>query len=154
MYGVVNYPMVKALVFVCLYQPYGTFPVLAKALADLERRDGTRAFQLATILGLAGSRRFQCPSCKTIRLGEPIPDNTFESQLAIVCTDGAVVPNSIDDARHYYENMANRSKWVEIWARIRLACQCVPDALRDSVFSFFDMVGVTEGGVLGPGTTL
>jgi hypothetical protein len=152
-YGVVNYPMVKTSIFVCLYQPYGTFPILAKALADLEKGDGTRALQLATVLGLAGARRFQCPSCKTIRLGKPIPDTMFESQIATICTDGTVVPNSIDDARHYYENMANRSKWVEIWARIRLACLCVPGVLRRSIFSFF-LHDLTEGGVFGRRITL
>ena len=136
LYGVVDYPMIKTLVFVCLYRPYGTFPVLAKVLADLERGDGTSAFRLATVLQLAGARRFQCASCDGIGLGEPIPDTTFEIQLAIVCTDGAVVPDSIDDARQYYEDLAKRSRWAEVWARVALGCQCVPGASKDCTITF------------------
>jgi hypothetical protein len=121
-YGIVDYPLLRYLLFLSLNQPYGAFPLLAKALSDLEKGDGVATFKLAALFQLPGTTQFQC-SCDDS--ADPLSENFFEAQLAIICTDGAAVQDDLEDLHHYYQTLARQSKWAEIWARIRIGCSCV-----------------------------
>jgi len=121
-YGIVDYSMLKMLLFNSLYQPYALFPLLARALSDLEKGDATKVFGLATLLQFPGTKQLHC-SCD----GSPNPfsDNGFEAQTAIICTDGEKIQNTLEDSQNHYEKLARQSKWAEIWANIRIGCSCV-----------------------------
>nr|GAT44291.1 predicted protein [Mycena chlorophos] len=108
-YGVVDYSLVKNVIFQSLYQPYKEFPALAQALADLA------AGNASTIYAASGAQEFTCAP------GAAPVNKMFEAGASITCTD--VTPNdTLADLQSYYAGMAAISEFADVWVPVRIAC--------------------------------
>jgi hypothetical protein len=123
-YGLVDYRMAKSTVFKFLYAPYsGTSlsvnsTVLAAALAAAEARDGRPLW--AVNKGALVELNCECDKPST-----PPARGGLETTLAIACSDGDIVSDSLDELQTHYEGMAEFSGFAELW-NIRVSCSYVP----------------------------
>ena len=111
-YGYVDYRMLHAFVFRCLYSPFATYRRLAQGLADLAAGNGT------TVLKAVIPAPFECSRDPSKGLDQ----NSIEAQMAILCNDGADVPADLHSAQKHFEMMSNASEFGNIWAFIRVIC--------------------------------
>ena len=42
--------------------------------------------------------------------------------IAIQCNDGSLVPETLESAELYFEELAKTSEWADIWARLKFSC--------------------------------
>jgi hypothetical protein len=99
-YGVVDYNYLRTTVFVSLYFPYSSFPPLADALTDLAKGNAEKLWEIGP------------------NKGAPLDD----PMIAIQCNDGNLIPETLEDAELYYDELAKTSEWANIWARLRISC--------------------------------
>ncbi|KAK7032378.1 hypothetical protein VNI00_013126 [Paramarasmius palmivorus] len=115
-YGLVDYERLRATLFHSLYYTFSTWATLATGLTDLEAGNGTLVYQMLE------TDPVEC-SC------DP-QDHLFESiedvGIAIVCNDGAVVPDTLEDGERFYEELSAASGWGSRWASNRIACGAWP----------------------------
>ncbi|TEB34821.1 hypothetical protein FA13DRAFT_1788447 [Coprinellus micaceus] len=111
-YGVVNYSLLRGVIFSALYSPYRAFQPVADALAQLAAGDG------APLLSLLGAAPYKC-SCNPF---EHIRDAVRDGQTTLVCNDGDEVPNSLEELEEYYEGLVKVSEWADIWGSVRGSC--------------------------------
>jgi hypothetical protein len=109
-YGLVDYARLRSTIFTSLYSPFATFLPLASGLADLAAGDGKLIFQLLE------TSPFQC-SCN-----DQSPEIAGEAQAAILCNDGADIPEALEDFYEYVVDLTKKSTWGEIWASTRAQC--------------------------------
>jgi hypothetical protein len=115
-YGIVDYSLLRRVIFTSLYLPYTLFPILAKALSDLEAGDGTTLFELVA------HQNFECHCDEK---SAPFYDNSFEAQTAIMCSDAQEVHDSPQELHTYYEDLVKVSSWAELLGSIRIRCSWV-----------------------------
>ncbi|KAF7305880.1 AB hydrolase-1 domain-containing protein [Mycena chlorophos] len=108
-YGVVDYSLVKNVIFQSLYQPYKEFPALAQALADLA------AGNASTIYAASGPQEFTCEP------GAAPVNKMFEAGASITCTD-VRLNDTLADLQSYYAGMAAISEFADVWVPVRIAC--------------------------------
>lgn len=121
-YGILDYRTVRGLVFLYLYSPYSfPAPALARALAHIEQRDGKPIFDFAS--AIIQGVNFKC-DCGTKQSPFFFP----EALLAVACSDGDVVDDSVEELQRHYEGMANSSSFAELWD-IRIRCSYITIAL-------------------------
>jgi hypothetical protein len=123
-YGLVDYRMAKSTVFKFLYAPYRGISlsvnstVLAAVLAAAEARDGRPLWDVNK--GKLVELKCECDKSAT-----PPALAGRETTLAIACSDGDVVADSLDELQTHYEGMAEFSDFAELWD-MRVSCSYVP----------------------------
>lgn len=146
-YGVVDYGLVRNLVFHYLYRPtgLGSTPTptisaskLAEMLAALDDGNGLPAWNLQK----AGRPTLKCDcSGKTV---VPLGD----ARIAIACSDGEPVTDTVEELQRHYEAVAQYSSFADIWTA-RTSCAC----LRSQCL--LDIQSLSKGGGLsGPKSAL
>nr|GAT55848.1 predicted protein [Mycena chlorophos] len=108
-YGVVDYSVVKNVVFSSLYQPYTSFPALAQALADLA------AGNSSTIYAASGAQEFTCGP------GAAPLGSALEATISITCND-ATPNDTLADLQRYYTDAAVITEFADVFATGRVAC--------------------------------
>jgi len=114
-YGLLDEITLRSVVFRALYSPYGYFSRLADALADLAQGNGTKAFEMAHPV----EPMFKC-DCGTAK--EQLVREWLDATIAIMCNDGAEVPEDLESSTKYFEMMTNSSEWGDVWSSARLGC--------------------------------
>jgi hypothetical protein len=117
-YGIVDYGLVRRIVFNYLYKPYGSglnSTTVAHILAAVEKGDGKPAWDASK----AGQPALKC-ECP----GVPQPPAMGSASTAIACSDGEPVEDSPEDLEKHYERMAEDSSFADMWS-IRATCMCV-----------------------------
>ncbi|KAJ7083144.1 TAP-like protein-domain-containing protein [Mycena belliarum] len=121
-FGLVDYSMMRHVIFQALYFPYTTFPALAQALADLSRGNATALFKMAEL-----RPPFEC-SCDE-------PSYRFEAVgdagTAVRCNDGERISTAYEDSVDHYRKLSESSAWADVWAPIRMTCLDWPDFPKD-----------------------
>uniref|UniRef100_A0A0W0FNU6 Peptidase S33 tripeptidyl aminopeptidase-like C-terminal domain-containing protein n=1 Tax=Moniliophthora roreri TaxID=221103 RepID=A0A0W0FNU6_MONRR len=113
-YGLVDYALLRYMLFVVLYRPFEQWSTMATALADLEKGNATALVQMA--IGTTSPT----PSPPVF---EP---NTIEIQTAVICNDGDVVPPSLEHAEQHYQEALKVSGWGSMSAAMRIRCSSWP----------------------------
>jgi hypothetical protein len=122
-YGLVDYRMARSLTFRFLYAPYGSkgldAAALSRALAATETGDGRSLWDLAARVR---QKEFRC-NCDQDEDKEETRQAQMdrEGTLAIACSDGDVVNDSLEELQNHYEGMAKMSSFAELW-NIRITC--------------------------------
>ena len=111
-YELVDYEVLRNIIFNSLYSPYTTFQDVARALADLAAGDGT------ALLALSSPSIFQC-SCDP---HEHDTEQVFDGRMTLACNDGDEVPLSLDQLQEYWEKLAGVSDFADLWGSIRTLC--------------------------------
>ncbi|KAF7304001.1 AB hydrolase-1 domain-containing protein [Mycena indigotica] len=112
-YGLVDYSLLRETVFSSLYAPYDRFPILAQALADLERGNGT------TLYAFSGLTQplYQCGDSPSNA------DNANDVQIAVTCSDGAEIKDTFDQLVAFYHSVDKVSQFSEfLVGRQRVTC--------------------------------
>ncbi|KAF8994596.1 TAP-like protein-domain-containing protein [Cyathus striatus] len=117
-YGLLDYERLRSTVFMSLYKPYASFPLLAQGLADFVAGNAT------TLYKIGEQPSFQC-SCGSSPRVVPYVDS--DASIAIRCNDGEKVPGSLEHSVDHYNMMTKMSQWGEIWAIGRVFCSGWPD---------------------------
>ncbi|EFI27616.1 hypothetical protein CC1G_14542 [Coprinopsis cinerea okayama7 len=134
-YGILDYAKFRAIVFSILYSPYGGFSALAEVLAKLAQGDPEPFFTLLA------APPFQC-SC------DPSEELEFasvrDSLVAILCTDGEKVPESLEESQAYFEELSEKSEWADVWAWARLSCLDRPASAKKMSKGFNNSVVLTQ----------
>ncbi|EIN12406.1 hypothetical protein PUNSTDRAFT_130657 [Punctularia strigosozonata HHB-11173 SS5] len=116
-YGLVDYTLVRENVFWWLYSPYQkapmSAPVLASALAALERGDGRPFWALHK-----PELKLECDCSPTKPAAALL---SWESFYAIACGDGKPVDTDVEGLHAFYDEMAKDSSFAEVWEP-RLDC--------------------------------
>ena len=112
-YGYVDYTMLHLFVFQSLYFPITAFPLLAQSLADLVAGNGTNVFETMT------PPPFDC----SVDSSKDLEQNGVESEITVICNDGADIPADLQSTRNYFEMISNMSEFGNMWAAIiRVPC--------------------------------
>ncbi|KAK0210444.1 TAP-like protein-domain-containing protein [Desarmillaria ectypa] len=119
LYGVLDYPSLRMIIFTSLYAPRTTYAILAQALADLELDNGTLLFKMMAPF----YEGFQCSCDPSMTAFASVRD----SLTAIMCNDGAPVPRSLKAAQAHYDRMTAASDWGSMWAGLRISCSGWPE---------------------------
>ncbi|EJD49549.1 hypothetical protein AURDEDRAFT_161106 [Auricularia subglabra TFB-10046 SS5] len=106
-YGLVDWPLMRLLVFGWLYQPYGTFPLLARVLAGLAHGDGTLAFAL-------GGGDDSTWTCGCAPAPAPPPLAAAEVSAAISCGDGDPVRDSLEELEAWHRSQEAISSFADM----------------------------------------
>ncbi|KAF9026337.1 alpha/beta-hydrolase [Hymenopellis radicata] len=123
-YGIVDYRILKNVVYTALWTPYTSFPVLSKGLAELAGGNGATIYQMQ-LSGAVGfemepsGQRFEC-DCPTST--SPSYMNTWEMRLAISCGDGAQVTDSVADLESYWKEASSISSFSDTMTWMRAIC--------------------------------
>ncbi|KAJ7152395.1 Alpha/Beta hydrolase protein [Mycena filopes] len=113
-YALVDYSLLRSVIFNALYTPYSSFPPLAQALALLEGGNGTALY------AMLGDVPFECDCANDTA---SFTDNGAEAAPAVECGDAVPVKDSIGQLTEFYENAARTSQFVEFFlAGIRVSC--------------------------------
>jgi len=114
-YGLLDETTLRGVVFQALYSPYAYFPRLAGALADLAQGNGTTVFEMDHPV----EPLFKC-DCGTGK--EQLVRELADALPAIMCNDGAEVPEDLESSTKYFEMMTSSSEWGDLWSALRLGC--------------------------------
>lgn len=113
-YGLVDYALVRRLVFAFLYTPYAPLaptPNFASALSywlsEAEKGNGQPLWN--AVKGTQEQFKCRCPT--------PLPSTNpgLDPTLAILCGDGDKVEDSIDEIEAHQSRMAQDSSFAELW---------------------------------------
>jgi hypothetical protein len=119
-YGLVDYQAARRVVFQWLYKPYTAAHTVAAALAATEAGDGRPLWELSKSALL--DYHCDCGSKRPDDGGPSVRSQVGrEKTLAIACSDGDVVEDSLDELQEHYEGMAKDSAFAEMWS-MRLSC--------------------------------
>jgi hypothetical protein len=111
-YGLVDYRLVRELLFHFLYWPYGprlTAQMLASALAAAEAGDGRPLWGLAA----SAQAKVNC-DCDGERTVGSNPLQSIEAAIAIACGEADVVRDSFDELRERFKQSLSVSNFSEI----------------------------------------
>ena len=111
---IIDYAMLRQVLFMTLYHPHNMGARLTRALAELEQGNGSLIY--------AGSPRRAWNDLLTCNCRE---DNSFDAfydkSTAISCGDAHYSPDNLDELRDAYEEMAHTSTFAEVWPE-RMFC--------------------------------
>lgn len=118
-YGLVDYSVVRRLVFNFLYRPYSPGPLnataLAGALAAAEGGDGGPFWELQK----ARENAFLC-ECTSAPKPPRVADGA-EVGLAVACGDGDVVGDSLEELQVHFDAVGKTSSFADMWTH-RVRC--------------------------------
>lgn len=104
---------IYTLIFWSLYNPIQRYPILARALRDVEKGETSLITQLLHF-------HLDPPTCPAPPLG---PNTGVEADSAILCTDGDTNNATLAEFESYLSHLNTQSKWIAgNWARIQMAC--------------------------------
>ena len=109
-YGIVDFSMVKFVIFRALYQPYTIGKRLFSALADIEKGNPEPIWKL----GGSGLKKsdYSC-SCPAI---PPIPfAEGSDLTLAIACGEGEPVNGDLEELKEFYAKLGESSVFADVW---------------------------------------
>ncbi|KAF8959384.1 Alpha/Beta hydrolase protein [Flammula alnicola] len=118
-YGLLDYSVLRSLIFASLYSPYALFPVVARRLAELASGDGQLLFDMMN------PPPFEC-SCDS-----PVFATVPDAQAAVLCNDGDDVPGDLESTQKYFDMTTKASSWGDIWSNIRIGCVGWPKFPKD-----------------------
>lgn len=123
-YGIVDYPVLKNVVYTALWTPYISFPILAKGLAELRVGNGEIIHQMQLNGAVKSeikldSSRFECDCSNPT---SPSFMNTWEVRLAISCGDGVEVTDSVEDLENYWKEARGISSFSDTMTWMRATC--------------------------------
>ncbi|RDL35439.1 uncharacterized protein BP5553_07370 [Venustampulla echinocandica] len=113
---VISYSDIRLVLFVCLYAPTQTFPIVAMILDSLYR--GSDAV-VGQIFGWPPDLELQ-PFC-----GPPPPPSLYpnEAQAAIMCSDKRYELNeTIPNLHRLFEKLETESSWADVWMTLMIGC--------------------------------
>jgi hypothetical protein len=112
-YGLTDYAVARNIVFQFLYGPYGgggyNATAVANGLAAAEKGDGRPLWDLKKETLTDFKRECGKDEPRTELYGGK------ETTLAIACSDGDIVDDSVDELQMHYEEMAKQSSFAEFW---------------------------------------
>jgi hypothetical protein len=119
-YGIADYDLARYMLFRSLFSPVQLFPRVVQALADLEKGDGTKLFEVAQI-------KESLWRCSCARGGQFPPDKLFtdagwETMAAIACGDGEPYDGDYEQLVEEYKKIASYSSFADVWP-IRAYCR-------------------------------
>lgn len=123
-YGLVDYELVRRLLFDFIYNPYAdasimpgahAAPLLASALHEAEKGNGWPLWDAYKSKDI--SFHCQCPGSTSVPAQKGL-----EHTLAILCGDGDEVKDSIEELEDFQARMAETSTFAELWT---LRARCV-----------------------------
>ncbi|KAK7040312.1 hypothetical protein VNI00_009780 [Paramarasmius palmivorus] len=122
-YGVVDYALLRELLFSSLSSPFLIWPGLATGLAELEAGNGTALWKLFE----------QAPPSPLCSCNSPdlAFENVLDARQAFGCNDGDVVPPGLEDAEKHYKESLEISGWASMTAGIRISCSAWPRISKD-----------------------
>ncbi|PPQ82828.1 hypothetical protein CVT25_009203 [Psilocybe cyanescens] len=141
-YGILDYAKLRKTIFTSLYSPFFSFPVLAKALAELAAGNGTSLYSMYPDQLVS-----EC-SCDP---STHLYDIVFDSTTAITCNDFDYVPDDAHKAGKHLEMMLKVTQWGELWSSLRFNCIGWPKLPRTRFRGPF--VGKTSHPILLIGNT-
>ncbi|KAH8826670.1 TAP-like protein-domain-containing protein [Flagelloscypha sp. PMI_526] len=120
-YGIVDYEVLRMMIFRALYYPWDTFPKIAQALADLKNKgDGRALFDL-----YENPHKVTCSSCDPNQYADV---SVLEGIAAVACNDGMDVDGTeLESFLEYSKILREKSVWAEAWERIPIMCVAYPD---------------------------
>ncbi|KAJ7667054.1 hypothetical protein B0H17DRAFT_1184269, partial [Mycena rosella] len=116
-FGLVDYSMVRRVIFQALYAPYARFPDLAQAFADLSAGNATALFKMSE------QPPFECAYDNS---GDRL-ESVLEATFAVTCNDGSRILPGYEDTVTHYQKMSETSTWADVWEPIRIACVAWPE---------------------------
>lgn len=111
-YGLVDYALVRRLVFAFLYSPYGSdMPTVATSLSHwlAEAEQGNGAPLWAVMRMAQEQLRCQCSPL------DPPPSSGLDATLAIICGDGEKVEDTVEEIEEHQARIAEDSSFAELW---------------------------------------
>lgn len=120
-YGVIDYNLLRHLIFQSLYQPYTWFPYLADVLTSL-----AKGIPPPPPPFLTGGGRLFTNENRFGKDGLDLRDRVGEAQGAILCNDGKPIPGTVEDTVAHYEELKKLSEWADVWT-VRSLCLGWPD---------------------------
>jgi hypothetical protein len=112
-HGIVDFGIVKNLLFRYLYIPYGNASTVAVVLAALEQGDATPLWEVLEATNMVA----EC-SAGNDRAREQL---IVESQNAIQCSDGAPVNDTLEKLQQWFDGIARKSSFAQVLP-IRIQC--------------------------------
>ncbi|KAF7304011.1 AB hydrolase-1 domain-containing protein [Mycena indigotica] len=110
-YLLIDYSLLRSIIFEALYSPYDSFPLLADALADLEKGNGT------TLYTLVAQPLYQCGD------NTSVADSEADVEFAVSCGDAVEVNDTLDELEAFYATAARVSQFSEfLIGRTRVVC--------------------------------
>jgi hypothetical protein len=106
-YGVADWALARSALFQSLYKPAARFPLLAQALADVEKGDGAGLYAFAA----SADSLWRCECGFSIH----IPDNMHETGTAVACGEGTPVEHDLKGLKAHYAKMAQLSSFADVW---------------------------------------
>ncbi|KAJ7278916.1 Alpha/Beta hydrolase protein [Mycena rebaudengoi] len=113
-YGIVDFVLLRTLLFQALYSPYTTFQTLAQGLALLAAGDASALYKATEVAP------FECPKCGT--KAPVFHQNRPEATRVFACGDGAVVNDSLSQFRHYYADQSRVTSFSDVIINWRMTC--------------------------------
>ncbi|KAJ6607894.1 Alpha/Beta hydrolase protein [Mycena sp. CBHHK59/15] len=110
-YGLVDYSMLRKVIFEGLYSPFATS----------DAGNGTALLQLAQ------RPAFECGCDPAEFRFESVGD----AGTAVVCNDGKPISAKFEDAERHYREVSRTSSWADMWMTIRMPCSTWPDFPKD-----------------------
>ncbi|KAF8959383.1 TAP-like protein-domain-containing protein [Flammula alnicola] len=120
-YGLLDLPMLRSAIFLALYTPYASFPIIAQGLAELATGEGQLLFDRMN------RPPFECSCDSPERAFASVPDAT----AAVLCNDGDDIPGDLESTQKYFDMMTKTSNWGDIWSNIRISCVGWPKFPKD-----------------------
>jgi hypothetical protein len=112
LYGVVDYTLVRSLVFSSLYNPYDSFKPLADALAQLAAGNGTAMLSL---------RPPQVPNCSSDP-HERDWERVDEGFATVACNDGDAASGSIKGLEEHHKKLLEVTEFADVWGQLHASC--------------------------------
>jgi hypothetical protein len=105
-YGVVDFSLLKIALFDYLYMPYGLAPTVAAVLAALEQGDAGPLWQVLE----AKADVIECTAANNTVLEQL----GVEPQLAVECSDGTPVHDTLEQLEAWYQYNAHKSSFAGV----------------------------------------
>lgn len=112
-YAVIDYPTLRGVLFVALYNPYTTFSIMAQALAELASGSG-EIFYRATA---AASPPFECSCDAPTDIGVAI----LEGLMSVTCNDFPQLPTDLAWSVAYVEE-ASQYDFGTLFSGLGIGC--------------------------------
>ncbi|KAF8915229.1 TAP-like protein-domain-containing protein [Mucidula mucida] len=112
-YAIIDFTVLKNLIFTSLYAPYISFPFLAQGLAELQAGNVST---FSTLLA-GGAAAYECNTGNN-----PLYFNAQESFTAINCGDAVEVGGSAADLTAYWDSFRDTSSFADSWMYQRVGC--------------------------------